>query len=97
MPSYVMLFHLTPQGLEHIKGSPDRIEAIKKAFEGRGAKVKDYYAMMGQYDSLFIVEAPNDEIAAQLALTVAKQGNVHTETHRAFSLEEYRKIVSQVQ
>jgi uncharacterized protein with GYD domain len=96
MPTYIMLFHLTHQGLDHLKGSPDRIGAAVKTFESHGAKVKDFYSMMGQYDSIFIVEAPDDETVAQLALTLGAQGNVRSETHRAFSLEEYRGLVAKV-
>ena len=96
MPTYVVLFHLTHQGLDHLRGSPDRVDAAKKTFSQHGAKVKEFYSMMGQYDSMFIVEAPNDDVMAQLALTVGAQGNVRTETHRAFNEEEYRKIVKNI-
>ena len=41
MPSYVMLFHFTHEGLEHVKQSPDRVDNIKKAFRQNGGKVKD--------------------------------------------------------
>jgi uncharacterized protein with GYD domain len=96
MPTYVVLFHLTHQGLDHLRGSPDRVDAAKKTFSQHGAKVKEFYSMMGQYDSMFIVEAPNDDVMAQLALTVGAQGNVRTETHRAFNEDEYRKIVKNI-
>jgi uncharacterized protein with GYD domain len=97
MPSYVILFHLTHQGLDHLKGSPDRIDAVMKTFERHGAKVKDFYAMMGQYDSMFIVEAPDDETVARLALGLGAHGNVRTETHRAFSLAEFRAMVAKAE
>jgi len=96
MPTYVIFFHLTHQGLDHLRGSPDRIEAARKTFHQHGAKVKDFYSMMGQYDSMFLVEAPNDEAIAQSVLTVSAQGNVRSETHRAFSEEEYRKIIKSI-
>ena len=96
MASYVMLFHFTHQGLEHVKQSPDRVDALKKTFNQYGAKIKDFYAMLGQYDSLFIVEAPNDETVAKLAFYVAEQGNVRIETHRAFSEVEFRKLLSEI-
>ena len=96
MASYVMLFHFTHQGLEHVKQSPDRVDALKKTFNQYGAKIKDFYALLGQYDSLFIVEAPNDETVAKLALYVAEQGNVRIETHRAFSEAEFRKLLSEL-
>ena len=96
MPTYVIFFHLTHQGLDHLRGSPDRIEAARKTFHQHGAKVKDFYSMMGQYDSMFLVEAPNDEAIALSVLTVSAQGNVRSETHRAFSEEEYRKIIKSI-
>ena len=48
--------------------------------------------MMGQYDSMFIVEAPSDDVIAQCALSVGAQGNVRTETHRAFNEDEYNEF-----
>jgi uncharacterized protein with GYD domain len=98
MATYIIFFHLTHQGLDHLKGSPGRIEQARKTFEDHGAKVKDVYMMMGhgQYDSMFIVDAPTDEVASQLALTLEVAGNVRSETHRAFNLEEFKKIVAGV-
>lgn len=96
MATYVMQFHLTHQGLHHLKGAPQRVEDNKRPFEHLGGKVKAFYSMMGQYDSMFIVEAPNDEAIARMALTIGAQGNVRTETHRAFTGEEFRKIVAKV-
>jgi len=50
--------------------------------------------MMGQYDSIFIAEAPDDETIARIALLIEGQGNVRSETHRAFTEAEFRTIVS---
>jgi len=54
---------------------------------------KDFYRVMGQYDAVCISEAPDDETAAKLILAVGSKGNVRSETLRAFTEEEYRKIV----
>jgi uncharacterized protein with GYD domain len=94
MASYVMLFRYSPQGLEHLKQSPDRVDALKKVFEANGAKVKDFYFILGEYDTIFLAEAPSDEVIAKLALTISAQGNVRAETHRAFNEEEFRKILA---
>ena len=96
MASYVILFHHTHQGIEHVKQSPDRVDTLKKMFSKHGAKIKDFYALLGQYDSLFIVEAPNDETVAKLSLYIAEQGNVRVETHRAFTEVEFRKLLSEI-
>ncbi|HEY2524459.1 MAG TPA: GYD domain-containing protein [Candidatus Binataceae bacterium] len=96
MASYVILSHYTHQGIEHVKQSPDRVDALKKIFNKHGAKIKDFYALLGQYDSLLIVDAPNDETVAKLCLHVAEQGNVRIETHRAFTETEFRKLLSDI-
>jgi len=85
-------------GIKNIKDSPTRVEAAKKTFEDMGAKVKDFYLVMGmdRYDTMFIVEAPDDETVAQASLKVSSSRNVHTDTHRAFSQDEFQKIVSRL-
>jgi len=83
-------------GVEHVKQSPDRVDALKKIFNKHGAKIKDFYALLGQYDTLFIVDAPNDETVAKLSLYVAEQGNARVETHRAFTETEFRKLLSEI-
>jgi uncharacterized protein with GYD domain len=96
MANYIVFFSYTEKGIKNIKDSPARVEEAKKTFEDAGAKVKDFYLVMGmnQRDTMFIVEAPDDETVAQASLKVGSSGNVHTDTHRAFSKDEFEKIVS---
>ena len=49
---------------------------------------------MGQYDFVIVTEAPNDEAVASLVIATGMQGNIRTETMRAFTEDEYRKIVA---
>jgi uncharacterized protein with GYD domain len=96
MATYIMLFGFTQQGIEKIKESPARVEAAKQSFQGVGAKVKEFYLVMGmgQYDTLFILDAPDDETVAKAALTIGSLGSVRTETHRAFTEDEFKKIIA---
>ena len=94
MAHYVILFHLTHEGMEHLKDSPSRIDAIKKAAARHKIKIKQFFALMGQYDTMFVLDAPSDEAVAQLALTIGAHGHVRTETMRAFDEQEYRKLVA---
>ena len=94
MPTYVALLHYTQKGMETIKDGPTRREAAKKLFASVGAKLKDVYVTMGQYDAVAIVEAPNDETMAKMALTGGSQGYLRTETMRAFTETEIDKIVA---
>ena len=94
MATYIILIRYTQQGVQNIKDSPARLDAAKKAFQAMGAELKQWFLVMGQYDAVVVSEAPNDETAARLALAVGALGNVRTETLRAFTEDEYRKIIA---
>ncbi len=94
MSTYITLIHYTPQGIQNIKDSPARLDAAKKAFQAMGAELRQWYLVMGQYDAVVISEAPNDETVAKLALAIGSQGSVRTESLRAFTEDEYRRIIA---
>jgi len=93
MPHYISLVRYTQQGIAKIKDSPKRLEAAKKAAEGAGGKIEAWYLTMGKYDAVLISEFANDEDAARFLLSSAALGNISTQTLKAFSEEEYRKII----
>ncbi|HKT11544.1 MAG TPA: GYD domain-containing protein [Terriglobia bacterium] len=95
MATYLMLFSFTQQGIEKIKQLSVRGEAAKKMISQMGGEVQAYYMVMGgEFDTLFILKAPNEEKVAEMALAIAKLGNVRTRTHRLFNEEELGKITS---
>ena len=94
MPHYITLFRFTQKGIEDIKGGPARLDAGKKAIEATGGKLKAFYLTMGQYDAVAIVELPNDEALAKVVLGVSSRGSIRGETLRAFTEEEYRKLIT---
>jgi uncharacterized protein with GYD domain len=95
MPTYVMTFNLTLQGIQNVKDIPGRVEAAKKMVKSMGGEVKAFYGILGaDYDTMFILEAPNNESVARMALAISSLGNVRTSTHRAFSEEEFGKLIS---
>ena len=94
MATFITLLRFSPQGIGNIKESPKRLGAAKQAFRAMGAELKQWYLVQGQYDAVVIGEAPDDETAMKLALLINSQGAVRTETLRAFTEDEYRKIVA---
>jgi uncharacterized protein with GYD domain len=94
MPTYISLLSYTQEGVKNIKDSPARLDAAKKAFQSMGAEIKAWYLTLGQYDAVVISEGPDDETAAKLLLMIGAQGSIRTETFRAFTEDEYRKIIS---
>ena len=94
MPTYIALLNWTQQGIGKVKDSAKRLDAGRKAFKKAGAELKDTYMTLGRYDLVCVIEAPDDVSYAKALLGLASQGNVSTETLKAFSEDEYRKIIS---
>jgi uncharacterized protein with GYD domain len=94
MPTYITLARWTQQGIEKIKESPARLEAFKQLVKSAGGKVKAFYMVTGQYDMVIVSEAPNDEAVVEVALATASKGGVRTETLRAFTEDEYHKVIA---
>ena len=94
MNTYVLLINLTQQGIENIKEGSKRLEGAKKAFKSVGGELKEFFMVMGQYDMVVIAEAPDDQVAARLALMIGAQGNIRTQTMRALTEDEYQKVIA---
>ena len=93
MAKYILLVNWTDQGVKSVKDSPKRLDAARKLAETAGARLGDFYMTMGGYDMVAHVEAPDDATLAKFVLHLAGAGNVRTQTLKAFSEDEYRKIL----
>jgi uncharacterized protein with GYD domain len=80
--------------MKDLKNLRDRVAAAKKAYRDAGAELKQVFMVMGKYDVVAVVEAPNDECVAKVALAQAALGAFRsTETMRAFNEDEVAKII----
>jgi uncharacterized protein with GYD domain len=64
--------------------------------EGQGGHLHALYWTQGAYDIVAIAEWPDEETAMVFLLALGRQGNVRTETLRAFSAEDMRRILEKV-
>ena len=96
MPTYIALMRWTEQGIGKVKDSPKRLDSGRKAFKKLGVEIKDTWLTMGRYDLVCVLEARDDESVARALLTLGSQGNVQTETMKAWNEDEYRKITGSV-
>lgn len=94
MARYITLFNLTDQGIKNIKQAPDRVRQFEALGNQAGCKVIDFYLTLGDTDYVAIFEAPDDETAAKMLLVLGSAGNVRSKTLKAFSLDDFEKIVS---
>jgi uncharacterized protein with GYD domain len=94
MPTYIIHGNYTQQGAQNMKDSPARLDAVKQAVQNAGGKVHAFYITMGQHDMVMIVEMPSDEATLKMVIAAAGEGNVSSETFRAFTEDEYRALVA---
>ena len=94
MATYITLFKYTHQGITTIKDAPKRIDMARKAYQAVGGELKALYLVMGRYDFVAIVEAPDETALAKASLSIGQKGAVSSETLRAFSEDEFRKLVA---
>jgi len=93
MPTYVSLISFTEDGVEDIADLPTRDADGRALLESMGVELVENYYTLGQYDEVAVCEAPDDETMGRAMLAIASEGNVSTETLRAFSEDEFHELV----
>ena len=83
MPTYILLSSLTPEGSQTLHKDPDRLDAVNKEITEFGCKVVTQYAVLGGYDFVTIVDAPDNETVAHMSVDLSSRG--HCEDHHLAS------------
>ena len=91
----ISLVNYTDQGIRGIKESPKRAQAFRELARKHGVSVRDLYWTTGQFDMVVIVEGADEALTAVL-LSVAKLGNVRTQTLRAMDAETFQRVLEKV-
>jgi uncharacterized protein with GYD domain len=80
MATYILLTRLTDEGCATLTKNPDRIKEVNKDVEAMGAKLIAQHVVLGQYDFVNIVEAPDNETMAKISVQLASRGTVRIMT-----------------
>ena len=89
MPTYVMLTTLTPEGVQTLKNNPARINEVNREVEQLGASVKAQWAVLGQYDFVNVVEAPDEKTMARVSLELGSRGTARYESLAAIPIDDF--------
>ncbi|HAL62082.1 MAG TPA: GYD domain superfamily [Chloroflexi bacterium] len=89
MATYIMLSTLTDEGAKTIKERPGRIKEVNQEIEALGVKVKAQYAVLGLYDFVNIVEAPDNETVARVSIELGSRGSIKIQTLAAIPIDEF--------
>jgi uncharacterized protein with GYD domain len=89
MPIYILLSTLTDAGRGTVKDRPERIKEVNREIEALGAKVISQYAVLGPYDFVNVVEAPDNKAIAKVSLELGSRGTIQIMTLPAIPIEEF--------
>ena len=96
MPTYLVLAKMTQQGAQSVKEIPQRRQRARDAAKELGITYRDGWLTMGEYDVVFVLDAPDGNTMAKFVMRIGMAGNLSTETLRAFSESEADDIISGV-
>ena len=84
-----MLSSLTEQGARTIKTKPGRIKEVNEEVEKMGGKILSQFAVLGPYDFITILEAPDNETVARISLEISSRGSVKITTLSAIDIDDF--------
>ncbi|HET6468737.1 MAG TPA: GYD domain-containing protein [Geminicoccaceae bacterium] len=94
MPLYIALVNYTDQGMRDVKNSPARLDAARELLREMGGDFKQVWMTLGEYDLIFVYEAPDDAVSARFLLQLGRLGNVRTRTMKAYPEPAYRQFMA---
>ena len=92
MAVYVMLTSLTDEGRKTVKESPKRLKEVNREVEAMGVKILAQYALLGPYDFLNILDAPDNKTISRVAIELGSRGTLQTMTMAAMTIGELTDI-----
>jgi uncharacterized protein with GYD domain len=89
MTTFVLLSTLGPDGSATIREHPSRIKEVNAQVEAMGARIVHQYALLGQWDFLNIIEAPDERVMTRIATELAARGTLKTYTMVAVDVDDF--------
>jgi uncharacterized protein with GYD domain len=91
MPVYILLSTLTPEGRQTLHRNPDRLDEVNLEIADFGCKVIAQYAVLGAYDFITVLEAPDNETVAHLSVDLGSRGTIGIVTMPAIPVDQFKK------
>jgi uncharacterized protein with GYD domain len=96
MATYIVLASFTEQGIRTVRDTTKRADAVREAARRFGVTARDFYWTMGAHDVVVVFDAPDEASMTALSMSIAAQGNVRTQTMRAFSRDEMNAVLAKL-
>jgi uncharacterized protein with GYD domain len=89
METYIILTRLTDHGAKTLKDEPERIKEVNSELDAMNIKVREQYAVLGEYDFITIVEAPDNQSVTRAAIRMGARGTVRVQTMPAIPIDKF--------
>ena len=89
MATFILLSSLTDDGAQTVKAEPERIRAVNQELDRMGVHVVSQWAVLGPYDFVNVVEAPDNLTIARVSAVLASRGSVRIMTLPAIPIDEF--------
>ena len=80
MATYILLMTLTPEGRTHAMLEPDYLLDAENQIQIPGVRTMGLYAVLGPYDFVTIIEAPDNQAIARFSVELGVKAGVHIMT-----------------
>ena len=87
--TYIMLSTLSDGGRKVLRERPGWIRKVNRELERMGVKVRAQYAVLGPYDFVTVVEAPDNETILRVSIELGARGSVQMMTLAAIPLDVF--------
>jgi uncharacterized protein with GYD domain len=88
MPTYIILSNLSDQGLQTLQANPDRLRQVNKDVEELGARVLHQWFLLGPYDFVNVIEAPDATTVARVAIALGARGSTRMQSFEAIEADQ---------
>lgn len=96
MAIFIALGRATEAGKRRtLEGLAERHQKAVARAESAGARVLASYALLGPYDYLTLLDAPDIETVARVLIREAARGNVNYEIHPALPMQDFARLVGE--
>ena len=96
MPTFIALGTATEAGRTRtLEGLAERHKRAVARAEDAGARILASYALLGPYDYLTLLEAPDIETVARVLIRESARGNVHYQILPALPMEQFARLVGE--
>jgi len=92
MATFFMFGKYSSEALKEI--SAERTEKAMEIFKNLGGEVKSMYALLGDYDLVFIVDLPGIEQAMRASVALSKMSGISFRTSPAITVAEFDKLIT---